>query len=477
MRVALTTHSVNPRGGVVHALELASALVEAGHDVTIFAPAAPGESLFREPPCRVILATIEGSQQNTVAMVDARLRALKASLKACDPGSFDVLHAQDSISGNALAELREEGAIAGFIRTVHHLDHFDNPRLAAWQTRAWRDADRVLCVSEMWTRVMRDTYGIDAVMISNGVDLSRYSAQRTPQDAALDIHGSPVVLAVGGIEARKNTATLLDAFAELIQRFPQARLVIAGGASLLDHNAYALAFMQRVAALGLDHAVTVTGPLDDAHMPALFRRADVLAMVSLREGFGLVVLEALASGTPVVASRIAPFTEYLDDTTCCWATPTDAASIADALERVIRGRHQTDFTHAVPALLARMSWQASARKHLDIYGSLLASRTLNTLQEPAMPVMHFRIQWPDNSEENCYSPSQVVSDFFTPGQDYPVDDFLLRAREALNIASERVREKYGFACSAAMDQLAKIEVDAERFMDEPDARVKVIALV
>jgi uncharacterized repeat protein (TIGR04042 family) len=94
-----------------------------------------------------------------------------------------------------------------------------------------------------------------------------------------------------------------------------------------------------------------------------------------------------------------------------------------------------------------------------------------------MPVMHFLIQWPDNSEENCYSPSQVVSDFFTPGEGYPVDDFVSRAREALNIASERVRQKYGFACSAAMDQLAKIEAEAERFVGEPDAKVKVIALV
>lgn len=477
MRVALTTHSVNPRGGVVHTLELAAALVDDGHDVMIFAPAAPGESLFREPPCRVILATTEGSQQNTVAMVEARLRALKASLRACDAGGFDVLHAQDSISGNALAELKEDGTIKGFIRTVHHLDHFDNPRLAAWQTRAWRDADRVLCVSEMWTRVMHEKYGVDATTVSNGVDLTRYSPQRTHQDEASGIDGSPVVLAVGGIEARKNTAALLEAFAVLIQRRPEARLVVAGGASLLDHNAYALAFMQRVAELNLTHAVTVTGPLDDAAMPALFRRADVLAMVSLSEGFGLVVLEALASGTPVVASNIAPFTEYLDDTTCCWATPTDHESITNALEQVISGRHRTDFDNAVPALLARMSWQASAKKHLDIYSGLLASRALKSLQEAAMPVMHFRIQWPDDSEDNCYSPSQVVSDFFTPGQDYPVDDFVSRAREALNIASERVREKYGFACSAAMDQLAKIEVDAERFMDEPDARVKVIALV
>ncbi|MFT4437511.1 MSMEG_0565 family glycosyltransferase [Caballeronia sp. 15715] len=385
MRIALTTHSVNPRGGVVHALELASALVDEGHEVTLFAPAAAGETLFREPPCRVILAAIAGLQHNTVAMVDARIRALKASVKACDPRSFDVLHAQDSISGNALAELTAEGGIAGFVRTVHHLDHFDNPRLAAWQTRAWRDADHVLCVSEMWTREMRDTYDIEAATVPNGVDLTRYSTQRTPHDERLrqrlgiDDGSGPIVLAVGGVEARKNTLGLLDAFAALTKRHPHARLIIAGGASLLDHDAYARAFMERVSEYGLMEKVVITGPLDDADMPALFRCADVLAMVSLREGFGLVVLEALACGTPVVASNIAPFTEYLDDSLCCWAAPTDPASVASALERVIDGRHRTDFNHAVPALLDRMSWQASARKHLDIYGALLASRSLPTL--------------------------------------------------------------------------------------------------
>lgn len=93
-----------------------------------------------------------------------------------------------------------------------------------------------------------------------------------------------------------------------------------------------------------------------------------------------------------------------------------------------------------------------------------------------MPVMNFRIQWPDGSEANCYSPSTVVSEFFTPGERYPIEDFLDRSRKALHIGSERVREKYGFACSAAMDQLSKIEADAERFMDEPGAAVTVIEL-
>ncbi|MDR5782853.1 MSMEG_0570 family nitrogen starvation response protein [Caballeronia sp. LZ065] len=93
-----------------------------------------------------------------------------------------------------------------------------------------------------------------------------------------------------------------------------------------------------------------------------------------------------------------------------------------------------------------------------------------------MPVMHFLIRWPDGVEANCYSPSTVVGEFFTAGQRYPVDDFVARSRKALHIGSERVREKYGFACSAALDQLARIEEDARRFHDAHEARVTVLAL-
>lgn len=91
-----------------------------------------------------------------------------------------------------------------------------------------------------------------------------------------------------------------------------------------------------------------------------------------------------------------------------------------------------------------------------------------------MPVMHFRVRWPDQSETRCYSPSLVVQDFLQPGRSYPLDDFLQRTREALGIASERVRAKFGFACSQAMDQLAEIEQIAIRFTDQPDAQVTVL---
>ena len=81
-----------------------------------------------------------------------------------------------------------------------------------------------------------------------------------------------------------------------------------------------------------------------------------------------------------------------------------------------------------------------------------------------MPEMHFIVRWPDGAEMRCYSPSLIVREYLEVGRSYPVGDFLERSRTMLHIASERVRAKYGFACSAALDQLATLE---ERAAAEP----------
>ncbi|MBN3726571.1 MSMEG_0565 family glycosyltransferase [Burkholderia sp. Ac-20379] len=394
LRIALFTHSVNPRGGVVHTLELARSLGRAGHDVTVVAPAAPGERLFRDGggalgDCfdldgyRVVLARTGAAPRDTVGMVETRIAAIRGAFDRAVRARFDVLHAQDSISGNALAEWKAEGAIAGFVRTVHHLDTFANPRLAAWQRRAWRDADRVLCVSADWASRMRDEHGVAARQVANGVDLERFAQasadaiEAVRQRFGLQANGA-TVLAIGGIEARKNTHALLDAFAQLRRAKPHAQLAIAGGASLLDHDAYTRDFLARAAELGLPvgpgGAVVITGPLDDAALVALLHAADAVSMVSLREGFGLVVLEALACGKPVAVSRIAPFTEHLDARTAIWADPGSIDSIAQALHDALDGRRAPDFREAVPALLARFSWAASAAAHAAIYREWLDAR-------------------------------------------------------------------------------------------------------
>ncbi len=90
-----------------------------------------------------------------------------------------------------------------------------------------------------------------------------------------------------------------------------------------------------------------------------------------------------------------------------------------------------------------------------------------------MPEMHFRVRWPDDTVTDCYSPSLVVKEHLEAGRSYPLAEFVQRSATALNIGSERVREKYGFACSSALDQLRRIEDLAARFEASPDPVVRV----
>lgn len=377
LRIGLLTHSVNPRGGVVHTLELAHALHDAGHHVTVMAPAAPGQAFFRPVRCATRLIPIEGTPRDMVEMVATRIEAIARTLGDwLETQSFDVLHTHDPIGGNALADLQDAGRIDGFVRTVHHLEEFASPRLMAWQLRGFQRARQVFCVSRLWRDILAAEHGVAASEVHNGVDAGRFMPCGTAADAALAGRlgvrvGAPVVLAVGGVEARKNTVRLLQAFALLRGRHPAAQLVVAGGASLLDHAGYGRDFAElarrEALAVGPGRAIVLTGPLPDDDMPGLYRLADVLAMPSLNEGFGLVVLEALASGVPVVASRIAPFTEYLEEEDVHWADPARATSIAHALDAALAHRDPRRIAATAARLARRFDWAASAERHARLY--------------------------------------------------------------------------------------------------------------
>jgi len=91
-----------------------------------------------------------------------------------------------------------------------------------------------------------------------------------------------------------------------------------------------------------------------------------------------------------------------------------------------------------------------------------------------MPEMHFRVRWPNGATIDCYSPSYVIEDYLSEGQSYAVPDFVERTRKALNIASDRVRERYGFTCSSALDQLSTIEQTASELSPEQQAQAVLV---
>jgi glycosyltransferase involved in cell wall biosynthesis len=175
------------------------------------------------------------------------------------------------------------------------------------------------------------------------------------------------VLAVGGIEPRKGSVELLDAFARLRPAHPDIRLVVAGGETLFDYRPYRARWEARAAELGLDPVVL--GPVGHDELPALVAAAAVFAFPSTREGFGLAAMEALAASVPVVASDL-PVTREVFGGAVAFATGPDAfaAGLRDALAGAGPRRRA-----AGQALAARYTWAEAATRHLALYQRIAAA--------------------------------------------------------------------------------------------------------
>jgi glycosyltransferase-like protein len=390
-RVGLFTHSTNPRGGVVHVLALGEALAARGHEVVVHAPDESGRGFFRPVHVGQCLVPAAPTLAGLESLVRQRVDEYVAHLapRGCE---FDVYHAHDGISASALAELTDRGVIPRFVRTVHHLDDFENPYLRQTQDRSVKSAARCLCVSRVWQDRIRNRYGLEAGVVPNGVDLARFHPRLMPGDQALRERllragPGPVFLSVGGIEQRKNALNILRAFMLVRQEFSRAVLLIAGGASLLDHSAYRREFDQVLAWSGPEVAqsVIVTGPLSEDEMPAAYRLADVLVFPSVTEGFGLAVLEALACGTPVVTSNIAPFTEYLTDKDAILVDPTSVTAIAAAMQRAADAHTRARLREAGFAVSRRFPWSDSAVAHEREYRDLPKTTGETTHAPDAIP--------------------------------------------------------------------------------------------
>jgi glycosyltransferase involved in cell wall biosynthesis len=227
---------------------------------------------------------------------------------------------------------------------------------------------------------LHNQHGIAAVQVNNGVDTQRYSPTPQASDETLRqslglTRGGPIFLAVGGIEARKNTLRIFAAFRQVLQKRPDAQLLIVGGASLLNHDEYRQRFNAAVAESGLQdgpgQSLIITGPLPDADMPGLFRLADALVFPSLTEGFGLVMLEAIISGTPAIVSLRPPFTDYLQYQDCIWTDPEDSAAISIAMNAAIDDFPKDSLPKIAQRLSEEFSWAQSANTHLEIYRSFI----------------------------------------------------------------------------------------------------------
>ncbi|MGY0390546.1 MSMEG_0565 family glycosyltransferase [Nocardioides sp. WG-D5] len=362
MRIALLTYSTRPRGGVVHTLALAEALAALGEDVHVWTLGRHGDTEFFRPvdlAVTVHAVPFEAREEESVGERIVRSIAVLRTAFEQERDGYDIVHAQDCISANAALPC---------VRTIHHLDHFTTPQLAACHEKAVVEPYARICVSRSVADEVAAGWGFTPEVIPNGVDAARFAA------GAADHAGRAVwrdrlggyVLALGGIEPRKGSLDLLEAYAALRASDPRHQdltLVFGGGETLFDYRDYRAAFDARARELGVP--VVVTGVVAEDELPALVAEARALAMVSTKEGFGLAALEALAAGVPVVARDLPVLREVFAETV---AYATSPAEIAVALGKVLD-------TPPEPAagreLAAGYTWERAARAHQIFYGHTL----------------------------------------------------------------------------------------------------------
>jgi len=197
-------------------------------------------------------------------------------------------------------------------------------------------AAHVIAVSETTASDLRELLGVPGERIT--VTPLGVSPEFSPEGPGLPAEAFPgadrlsagYVLYAGGLTPRKNLVRLLEAYREVARETEAPPLVLPGGES-----AHARELRERAGGLGLEGQVVFPGYVAEAALPALYRGATAFAYPSLYEGFGMAVLEAMASGTPVVTSDRGGTAEVAGEAALL-VDPESVEGIADALSRLLR---------------------------------------------------------------------------------------------------------------------------------------------
>jgi glycosyltransferase involved in cell wall biosynthesis len=289
-------------------------------------------------------------------------------------GRVDVVHGPNFVVPPARR--------AAEVVTVHDLTAVRFPKLCTPDVLQWPDLARraiargawVHCVSAFVAGEVREAFpgaGERVVVVPNGAPAPPPTGDRSGAERGRHIAGSDrYVLAVGTVEPRKDLATLVEAFDSMARDHPDLRLVVAGpdgwGAADLTAAIDAARHRRRVVRLGW---------VDDDTRYALMRGAAVVAYPSRYEGFGLVPLDAMSVGTPVVATRAGAVPEVVGDAALL-VDVGDADALAGALAAVIDDDEvSARLVAAGRERVGRFSWDRTAAGVVDLYRTAAAARS------------------------------------------------------------------------------------------------------
>ena len=362
-------------GGVnTHIRAQARALRRLGHRVCVFGAASAPLHGDERRLCGCISPVIGGTE--TGMGVDPRAWSRVGRL--FDEQRFDILHIHEPLMPIVpwCAVRQARAPIVATFHTHRESGHRFYPRYRTLLAPLMRRVRVRLAVSRAAQRTVADIFPGAYELFPNGIDVEPFAAAAgTP--ARMDA-GRRHVIAVGRLEPRKGLDHLVDAMAIVQRAQPDVRLVLVGDGPDRD------VLRAQASASGVD--VVFAGRVSDAELPAYYHASAVVCCAATGgESFGIVLLEAMAAGRPVVATAIDGYVELAGDAEAVrFVPPGDAAAMARAISGWLEdGALSPRVRSAAAAFARRYDWAALALQLQTRYTALLAPHPHDTLAGPA----------------------------------------------------------------------------------------------
>ena len=413
LRIAMLSAHTNPYGQMggykvgglnVYVQETARELARRGHRIDIFTRASDGVPSVRQVEPGVRLVQVEAGPPGVLdrdvlwEYLPAFLLGLRA-FRERQGLRYDLVHSHYWMSGWAGGYLQRLWNVPhvtmfhtlGEVKNRARADEHEPPHRIHAERRIATAADAVVVATEHERALLRELYtgpSARTTVIPCGVDLGHFAPRdRTESRRLLGLGQEPVILFVGRLEPLKG----LDLLIEALARVPGATLLVAGGDA--SSARYRRTLERRARIFGVQHRVRFAGAVDREHLPLYYSAADVCAVPSYYESFGLVALEAMACGAPVVASDVGGLpTTVLDGHNgylVRWRSPDLWSQRLTALLSSDETRSRLRRNALTTA--ARFTWSRVAHDLEDLYLDLLndrASRSCHAAGEPLTPARH-----------------------------------------------------------------------------------------
>jgi phosphatidyl-myo-inositol alpha-mannosyltransferase len=374
VKIALVTpYSLSQPGGVSeHVLHLRQEFAGAGHEVCLIAPRGESGGMEVAPGFYGIgrAVTIPAGGSRSRLTFDVTLYAHVKSLMRRE--NFDVVHLHEPLMP-VLPYMVLLNSRAVNVATFHAYREA-NPWYTAFKPYMSFVIGRLdgrIAVSEPAREFVSQYFEGSYEVIPNGIDVARYGGPVEPFSWAFD--GTPRVLFVGRFdEPRKGFKYLLEAMALVRQQFSRARLVVVGTGRRDRYD-------RRLERLALERNIDFQGFVPNETLPRYLASCDAMAVPSTRnESFGIVLLEGMAAGRPIVASAIAGYASVLThEREGLLVPPEDPTALALALVRVLSDPGLRERLGAAGRLTAeRYDWPRIASRVLGVYER--AARTAGT---------------------------------------------------------------------------------------------------